>query len=331
MNQELKIIVTGAAGMIGSGIVRYLNDLGYANLLLVDDLKTGDKWKNLVGKQFDDLIQKEHLLAWLDGRESEVDAIIHMGACSDTVETNADYLIENNFRYTVRLAEWALKHGKRFVYASSAATYGDGSRGFGDDETQLESLRPLNMYGFSKHLVDLWMKRQGVLGQVVGLKYFNVFGPNEYHKAHMASMVMKMTQKVQDEGVIHLYKSNDERYADGGQMRDFIYLKDAVRMTCAFLEPKYRRVCGIFNVGQGRPTTWNLLADALFKSLEKRSNIAYIDMPAQLARQYQNYTCASMDKFHKIFSSDSKYIEATPIEDAVREYVQDYLVRSARW
>jgi len=331
MNKEPKIIVTGAAGMIGSGIVRHLNDLGHQNLLLVDDLKAGDKWKNLLGKQFDDLIQKEHLLAWLDGKESEVDAIIHMGACSDTVETNADYLIENNFRYTVRLAEWALKHEKRFIYASSAATYGDGSMGFVDDGSQLEVLRPLNMYGFSKHLVDLWMKRQGVLDRVTGLKYFNVFGPNEYHKAHMASMVMKMTQKVQDEGVIHLYKSNDEKYPHGGQMRDFIYLKDAVRMTCAFLEPKYRNACGIFNVGQGKPTTWNLLAEALFKSLQRRSNIAYIDMPAQLARQYQNYTCASMEKFHKIFTSDSKYIEATPIEAAVQEYVQDYLVRSARW
>jgi ADP-L-glycero-D-manno-heptose 6-epimerase len=331
MKNEPKIIVTGAAGMIGSGIVRHLNDLGHTHLLLVDDLKTGDKWKNLLGKQFVDLIQKDQLLSWLNGKEAEVDAIIHMGACSDTVETNADYLIENNFRYTVRLAEWALKHEKRFIYASSAATYGDGSRGFADDESQLELLRPLNMYGFSKQLVDLWMKRQGVLDRVVGLKYFNVFGPNEYHKAHMASMVMKMTQKVQDEGVIHLFKSNDEKYVHGGQMRDFIYLKDAVRMTCALLQPKYRNVCGIFNIGQGQPTTWNVLAEALFKSLQKPSNITYIDMPAQLARQYQNYTCASMDKFHKIFSSDPKHIATTPIEAAVLEYVQEYLVRSLRW
>lgn len=325
------IVVTGAAGMIGSCIVRHLNDLGHGNLLLVDDLKTGDKWKNLVGKQFVDLISKHHLLQWLEGKENEVDAIIHMGACSDTVETNGDYLMENNFRYTVRLAEWALKGNKRFIYASSASTYGDGTLGFDDDEAKLESLKPMNMYAFSKQLVDLWMKREGVLNRVVGLKYFNVFGPNEYHKKHMASMVLKMMQKAQDEGVIHLYKSTNEKYDNGGQMRDFIYVKDAVKMTCALLEPKYRAVCGIFNIGQGKPTSWNVLADALFKALQKRSNIAYIDMPPELVRQYQNYTCAKLDKFHKIFSSDPKYIAMTPIESAVREYVQEYLMRSARW
>ena len=327
----MKIIVTGAAGMIGSGIVRCLNDQGYTNLVLVDDLKQTDKWKNLVGKQFTDLISKHKIFDWLAGREGEVDAIVHMGACSDTVETDGDYLLENNFRFTVRLAEWALKGNKRFVYASSAATYGDGSLGFDDDEAKLETLRPLNMYAFSKQLVDLWMKREGVLGRVIGLKYFNVFGPNEYHKGRMASMVMKMTQKVIDEGTIYLYKSNDPKYSDGGQMRDFIYVKDAVKMTCALLKPEYREVCGIYNVGQGKPTTWNILADALFKALRKRSNIAYIDMPPELARQYQNYTCASMDKLHKIFSSDPKHIAATPVESAVQEYVQEYLMRNSRW
>lgn len=327
----MKIIVTGAAGMIGSGVVRYLNDQGYTDLILVDDLKSNDKWKNLVGKQFVDLISKHQIIDWLVGKEGEIDAIIHLGACSDTVETNVDYLIENNFRFTIRLAEWALKHGKRFIYASSASTYGDGTLGFEDDESKIETLRPMNPYAFSKQLVDLWMKREGVLNRVVGLKYFNVFGPNEYHKGRMASMVLKMTQKVQDEGMIQLYKSNDPQFADGGQMRDFIYVKDAVKVTCALLEPKYRNVCGIYNVGQGKPTTWNLLADALFKSLQKRTNIAYIDMPPELCRQYQNYTCARMDKFHKIFSSDPKYITTTPIESAVCEYVQEYLMRSARW
>lgn len=327
----MKILVTGAAGMIGSGVVRYLNDLGHTDLLLVDDLKSSDKWKNLVGKQFIDLISKHAIFHWLEGKEEEVDAIVHLGACSDTIETNADYLLENNFRFTVRLAKWALKHEKRFVYASSAATYGDGAMGFVDDETKLETLRPLNIYGFSKQLVDLWMKREGAFNRVVGLKYFNVFGPNEYHKGRMASMVLKMMQKVQDGGVIHLYRSNDPQYMDGGQMRDFIYVKDAVKMTCAFLEPKYRNVCGIFNLGQGKPTTWNILADALFKALEKQAKIAYIDMPIELVRQYQNYTCASMDKFHRIFSSDPKYIATTPIESAMREYVQEYLMKSARW
>lgn len=326
-----KIIITGACGMIGSGVVRRLNDLGYTDLLLVDDLKSGEKWKNLLGKSFDDLISKQVLFHWLEEKESEVDAIIHLGACSDTVETNADYLLENNFRYTVRLAEWALKWDKRLIYASSAATYGDGSLGFTDDETALETLRPLNMYGFSKHLVDLWMKRQKVLDRVVGLKYFNIFGPNEYHKGRMASMVLKMMEKSHDGSPVYLFKSTDPKYSDGGQMRDFLYLKDAVKMTIAFLDPKYRKVGGIYNIGQGNPVTWNLLADAFFKAIEKKTNIAYIDMPADLIGQYQQFTCASMGKFHKIFSSDPMYIETTPIESAVFEYVQKYLKRRARW
>ncbi|MDE3045169.1 MAG: ADP-glyceromanno-heptose 6-epimerase [Verrucomicrobiota bacterium] len=317
------IVVTGAAGMIGSGVVRYLNDCGTSDLLLVDDLKSGEKWKNLLGKSFVDLISKHQLHAWLQGRQDEVGAIVHLGACSDTVETNVDYLMENNFHYTVRLAEWALKHDKRFVYASSAATYGDGSAGFSDE--MIEELRPLNPYGFSKQLVDLWMKREGVLGQVVGLKYFNVFGPNEYHKGRMASMVLKMTGKAAQEGRIQLYKSNDQTYEDGGQCRDFIYVKDAVAMTCAFLER--RDVGGLFNIGRGRTTTWNVLAAALFDALEREKKVEYIEMPPELSKQYQNYTCADMRKFHKIFSEFS----TVSIEDAVKEYVREYLLKNARW
>ena len=322
------IVVTGAAGMIGSGVVRYLNDRGHRNLLLVDDLKKSDKWKNLVGKQFVDLISRYKIFDWLQGKDDEVDAFVHLGACSDTVETDADYLLENNFRFSVKLAQWAIERNKRFIYASSAATYGDGKQGFSDAEEEIESLKPMNPYAFSKQLVDLWMKREGVLNRVVGLKYFNVFGPNEFHKGRMASMVLKMMNKARGDGVIQLYKSNEAKYADGGQMRDFIYLKDAVAMTCMLLEPEYRNVMGIFNVGQGRPTTWNDLAEALFKSLNKKSRIDYIDMPEELNRQYQNYTCADMAKFHKIFGGR---IPETPIEEAVREYVQDYLVPCERW
>ena len=328
MEKEAKIIVTGASGMIGSGIVRKLNDLGFRNLLLVDDLKSGEKWKNLVGKKFDDLISKRALMKCLEERGSEVEAILHMGACSDTVEPDADYLLDNNFHYTILLAEWALTRGIRFIYASSAATYGDGELGFEDDESKLEDLKPLNMYGYSKQLVDLWMKQQGVLNKVVGLKYFNVFGPNEYHKGRMASMVLKMMEKSSDGSVVHLFKSNDKKYSDGGQMRDFIYVKDAVNMTCAFLELEYRNIGGIFNIGQGVPTTWNLLAESFFKAIEKKVNIAYIEIPSDLIRQYQNYTCATMDKFHKIFHDAYK---TTGIESAVGEYVQKYLMRQARW
>ena len=322
------IIVTGAAGMIGSGVVRHLNDLGHFDLLLVDDLKQTEKWKNLVGKQFADLISRHKIFDWLQGKESEVDAIIHLGACSDTMEVNGDYLLENNFRFSVRLAQWALKAGKRFIYASSAATYGDGSMGFSDDEGALDLLRPINMYAFSKHMVDLWMKREGVLDQVVGLKYFNVFGPNEYHKGRMASMVLKMTHIAQNEGEIRLYKSNEpDRFGDGEQCRDFIYLKDAVRMTCALLEPKYRTVGGIYNIGMGQATTWNALATDLFDALKKKAQISYIDMPPELNRQYQNYTCADMRKFNKIFRG----FPMTPVSGAVKEYVQEFLLSHQRW
>ncbi len=320
------IVVTGAAGMIGSGVVKHLNDQGNTNLLLVDDLKQGEKWKNLNGKQFVDLISKHHLFDWLQTHGRDVDAIIHLGACSDTVETNGDYLLENNYRYTIRLAEWALAQDKRLVYASSAATYGDGTLGFEDDETQIEQLRPLNLYAFSKQLVDLWMKRTGALKKVVGLKYFNVFGPNEYHKGRMASMVLKMCKKAQDEGVIQLYKSNDPRFKDGGQCRDFIYVKDAVRATCQFLEPSHRSVCGLFNIGLGQVTTWNELASALFQALKKPARIDYIDMPPELSRQYQNYTCASMKKLHAQFP-----FPCTPIPQAVHDYVRNYLLPEARW
>jgi ADP-L-glycero-D-manno-heptose 6-epimerase len=313
--------------MIGSGVVRFLNDRGHSDLVLVDDLKTSDKWKNLVGKQFIDLISRYQIFDWLKGKQDEIDAVIHLGACSDTMEMNADYLMENNFRFSMRLAQWAIEHGKRFIYASSAATYGDGKLGFNDAEAEIEKLKPLNMYGYSKQLVDLWMKREGVLDRVVGLKYFNVFGPNEYHKGRMASMVLKMTQKALNEGVIHLYKSNDPKYGDGGQMRDFIYVKDAVRMTCDLLEPQFRHVTGIYNIGKGKTTTWNELADALFRSLGKKTNIQYIEMPQELSRQYQNYTCADMGKFLKIFSAH----ESTPIEESVREYVQEYLLGDSRW
>lgn len=310
--------------MIGSGVVRHLNDLGKTNLLLIDDLEHADKWKNLVGKQFVDLLSKHALLPWLEGKEDCVEAIIHLGACSDTMETNADYLLENNYRYTINLAQWALNAAKRFIYASSAATYGDGTLGFCDDEKELPSLKPLNMYGYSKHLVDLWMQQHNLLHKVVGLKYFNVFGPNEHHKERMASMVFKMTQKVIEEETIQLFKSNDPKFPDGEQCRDFIYVKDAVQMTCDFL--KHPNVCGIFNIGQGHVTTWKQLAFALFKALGKKPSIEYIDMPAQLSKQYQNYTCAVMDKFQKQIPTKTR-----SIEDSVHEYVQEYLLKDARW
>lgn len=322
---EKIIVVTGAAGLIGSGVVRHLNDLGRKNLVLVDALDHPDKVKNLQEKKYLKLLPIMGLFEWLKGRESEIEAFIHLGACSDTLEQNETYLQENNTLYTQKLAEYALKHGQRFIYASSAATYGDGSKGFSDAHDLLEDLQPLNLYGKSKHLFDLWAKKEGVLDKIVGLKYFNVFGPNENHKGRMASMVYKMIPVIQKEGVIRLFKSSEpEKFADGGQCRDFIYVKDAVKMTYDFLNDKRG---GIFNIGRGEPTTWNQLAQAVFKALNKPSQIDYIDMPADLVRQYQNYTCAEMNKYR----GDKELVFGYDTDKAVKDYVQNYILLDHRW
>lgn len=327
MDKDKLIIITGAAGFIGSCTARYLNDKGYTNLLLVDDIKKTQKWKNLVNKQYLDFISRHALFEWLEGKQDCIQAFIHLGACSDTMESDGNYLMENNFRYTVRLAEYALKHGHRFIYASSAATYGNGLLGFSDDHDQLQELKPLNLYGFSKYYFDLWAKKQAILDQIVGLKYFNVFGPNENHKGRMASMVFKMVPIVQEEGVIRLFKSSEpHRFSDGDQCRDFIYVKDAVRMTCDFLE---NTLCGIYNMGSGETTTWNRLARAIFKALDKPARIEYIEMPSDLVAQYQNYTCAQMNKYKQQTNVIKPCHYST--EDAVLDYVQHYLLKDERW
>ncbi len=319
--------MTGAAGFIGSCTAQYLNEKGFHNLLLVDDIKNAEKGKNLADKKYLDFISRHDLFQWLKGKQDHVQAFIHLGACSNTMEMNAEYLMENNFRYTLRLAEYALMHGKRFIYASSAATYGDGSLGFSDDHTLLEELKPLNLYGFSKSHFDVWAKRQGVLDKIVGLKYFNVFGPNENHKGPMASMVFKMLPIAQKEGIIRLFKSSEPaRFTDGDQCRDFIYVKDAVRMTCDFLK---NEICGIFNIGRGETTTWNTLATAVFKALNKPARIEYIDMPAQLLGQYQNYTCADMSKYIRQ-TGEASFCRYS-IEEAVIDYIRNYLLEDKRW
>lgn len=327
--EDKLIIITGGAGFIGSGVLRYLNDQGMGkNLVIVDEMGKTAKWKNLVNKKFSEFIPKQKLFSWLEGRESELSAFIHLGACSDTTELDADYLMENNYRFTIDLAEYALEHELRFIYASSAATYGDGSRGFQDNHDTLEELQPLNMYGFSKHLFDLWAKEQGVLNSLVGLKYFNVFGPNEGHKGPMASAITKMVPDLLSQGTINLFKSTEpQKYGDGEQCRDFIYVKDAVRMTCAFLENEEG---GIFNVGMGKPSTWNQLANSVIGALGKKGmSIKYIDMPQKLLGKYQNYTCADMSKCQAIFGKD--FVESTSLEDAVREYVCDFLLKEKLW
>lgn len=326
MYDDQLIVVTGAAGFIGSAVVKQLNDRGLTNLILVDDIGKTEKWKNCVGKKYVELIPVDQLFSWLQGKERQIEAFVHLGASTDTMVTDGSFVLENNTRFSIRLVEYALAHDHRFIYASSAATYGDGSKSFSDDHDLLESLKPLNLYAFSKHTFDLWLKRQGLLDQVVGLKYFNVFGPNENEKGHMASLVYKMVPIILREGVVRLFKSTDPaRFGDGEQLRDFIYVKDVARITCEFLESSSN---GIFNVGRGEATSWNQLARDLFKALGKEPRIEYIQMPAELVKQYQNYTCADMKKYLKAFSKPSSQYT---LEKALADYVQNYLLKDERW
>lgn len=324
------IVITGAAGFIGSAVVRFLNDRGYQNLLLVDDFRKTKKWKNLRHKRFIDFISREEIFGFLEGRGQEVEAFVHLGACSSTVETDGDYFMKTNYRFSVKLAEYALEHDHRFIYASSAATYGDGALGFTDDESKLDALEPLNIYGYSKHMFDKWLQEQGVLNKVVGLKYFNIFGPNEYHKGRMASMVMHMVDQVEKTGKIRLFKSSEpDKFGDGEQCRDFYYVKDVARLTTFFLD---NNICGLFNAGSGETNTWNAMAKNVFKALGKEAKIEYVPMPEDLIGKYQNYTCADMNKFQnaakeKKLTFENEYIFDTAIED----YVKNYLLKDERW
>ncbi len=319
------IVVTGGAGFIGSCVVKELNGQGYTNILVVDNLGSSEKWKNLVGKRFVDIIHKADLFTYLQGREADIEAFVHLGACSNTLELDANYLLENNYRYTQKLAEYALHHNHRFIYASSAATYGDGSCGFSDDHECIDVLKPLNMYGYSKQLFDLWAKQEGVLNQIVGLKYFNVYGPNEYHKGRMASAIVKMRADIMARGYIELFQSDTPLFKDGGQQRDFVYVKDVARMTVEFLK---NSAGGIYNIGTGQAASWNDLAHALFSALGKEPNIRYIDMPADLRGKYQSFTEAKMDKTHELLGGISR---ATPLKEAVADYVLNYLNEGNRW
>lgn len=322
----MSIVVTGGAGFIGSAVIRQLNDEGLHDIIVVDHLGTSEKWQNLVGKSFSDVLDKANLFDWLKGRHGQIEAFIHLGACSSTVEQDASYLLENNYRYTRRLAEYALEHHIRFIYASSAATYGDGNCGFKDSHHDLESLQPLNMYGYSKHLFDLWAKKNHLLDRLVGLKYFNVFGPNEYHKGRMASVIPKFLPQILKEGKIALFKSSEpEKFGDGDQRRDFIYVKDAARMTCAFLK---NQDTGIYNIGSGKASTWNELTRAIFKAVDKPVHIEYISMPSDLIGKYQNFTCADMFKTHACLQESA---HCRPLGETVVEYVQDYLCKDQRW
>jgi len=318
------IIVTGGAGFIGSAIVAELNSRGIDDIVIVDILGSDEKWKNLRPLRFADYVEADDFLEMLTAGKIDwpIEVIFHLGACSDTTEQDASYMIRNNYDFSKLLANWAAGRGLRFIYASSAATYGDGSQGFSDDEAELDKLQPLNIYGYSKQMFDLWARRAGLLKRIVGLKYFNVFGPNEYHKGEMRSFVVKAFEQINAAGKVGLFKSYRPDYADGEQKRDFLYIKDAVDMTLFFLDN--RKIAGIFNIGTGQARTWNDLAKATFAAMNKEPNIEYIPMPEKLRDRYQYFTQADITKLRNAGYKK----EPTYLEDAIKDYVQNYLQKN---
>ncbi|MBX7208711.1 MAG: ADP-glyceromanno-heptose 6-epimerase [Verrucomicrobiaceae bacterium] len=321
--EDRRILVTGGAGFIGSALVWELNRLGCTNILVSDKLSSDEKWKNLVPLKFADYIDGDDLLARLEQSPEALGKfhqVLHLGACSATTERDAAYLMRNNFEYTKQLCHWSLRQGARFVYASSAATYGDGTAGMDDKDDDIDRLRPLNMYGYSKHIFDQHARRAGLLGHIAGLKYFNVFGPNEDHKGDMRSVVHKACGQILSGGRVHLFKSHRPDFNDGEQMRDFLYVKDAVRMTLHLAgKPEAN---GLFNLGSGTAHTWLQLVRAIFAALERPPQIDFIDMPEHLREKYQYYTCADIAKLR----ASGYTLEITPLADAVRDYVVNYLV-----
>lgn len=315
------ILVTGGAGFIGSAVVWALNRRGLDDILIADFLDRSEKWKNLVPLRFRDYVEADALLHAIQkdaGALGKIAAVFHLGACSSTTETDGAYLIRNNFEYTKTLAEWALGRGARFVCASSAATYGALERGLTED-LNLHSLRPLNMYGYSKHLFDLHAASHEYADKITALKYFNVFGPNEDHKADMRSMVHRAFHQIQETGRVRLFKSYRPEFADGEQRRDFLYVKDAVDITLHLAEAP--NGFGIFNVGCGQAHSWLELVGAVFAAMGRSPEIDFIEMPETLRPKYQYFTEANIARLR----ATGYARPITPLEDAVADYVKNYL------
>jgi len=316
------IAITGAAGFIGSALLWRLNQRGERDVLCVDTLDSAADAANLAPLRFRQYIPYIEFLRRIQAGEwaGELECVFHLGACSSTTEADLDYLQRVNVDYTRELCDAATQRDVRFVHASSAATYGDGSHGSRDDHAGLVKLEPLNAYGHSKHAFDLWALERGLLERIVVLKYFNVYGPNEWHKGPMRSMVCKGYEQVRDHGFVRLFKSDRPEYPDGGQRRDFVYVKDAVEMTLWFRD--HPEANGVFNIGTGEATEWNRLIGAIFAALRREPRIEYIGMPPELAGGYQYYTCAEMAKLRAAGCN----VPITPIEVAVADYVKHYLV-----
>ena len=314
-------IVTGGAGFIGSAMVWQLNSMGLDDILVVDTLGTGDKWKNLVNLRFRDYLPKAELLRRIEAGQSlgQIKAVIHMGACSSTTEKDADYLWANNVSYSRKLIAWALEKGARVINASSAATYGDGSLGFDDSLDTAIRLKPLNMYGYSKQAVDMWLYRTGLLPRVASLKFFNVYGPNEYHKGDMQSVVSKAFRQINETGVVRLFRSTEQDIPDGGQRRDFVYVKDCVAVMAWLLE--HPGAGGILNLGTGLARSFKDLVTATFGAMGLPPNIEYIDMPQALRGKYQSYTQAAMNRLR----AAGCQLAFHSLEDGVADYVKGHL------
>jgi ADP-L-glycero-D-manno-heptose 6-epimerase len=317
-----RILVTGGAGFIGSALVWQLNRRGFEDILIADYLGSDDKWKNLPPLRFVDYLEADDLIARLERSPRQLDdvrVLFHIGANSSTTETDAAHLIRNNFEYTKKLAHFAVERQVRFVYASSAATYGSLEESI-PESAPLHRLRPLNMYGYSKHLFDCYAERIGILNQITGLKYFNVFGPNEGHKGAMRSVVHKAFHETNDTGKVSLFRSYRAEFSDGEQRRDFLYVKDAVNSTIFLAE--HVDGGGLFNIGSGQANTWLTLVRAIFAALGKEPKIEFVDMPEHLRSKYQYFTCADIAKLRASGFRD----EITPLTHAVKDYVVNYLV-----
>jgi ADP-L-glycero-D-manno-heptose 6-epimerase len=333
-------IITGGAGFIGSALLWELNRNGIEDILVVDNLGSSEKWKNLVKARYLAYMQQDAFLQRiLEDRlekvlygeiapysESKIQGIVHLGACSSTTESNSDYLMQNNLEYSKILCSYAIRHGIRYIQASSAATYGDGTLGFDDDHHTLPELRPLNMYAYSKHLFDLWATRTGCLNKLASVKFFNVYGPNEYHKDDMRSMVQKAFEEIRDTGKVRLFKSYKPEYSDGGQLRDFVYVKDCVKILYILLQR--HDINGVFNLGAGKARSWNDLVAAVFKAMNVKPNIEYIEMPDNLRGKYQYFTEAKMARLNSALGAEHTFAS---LEQGITDYVQNYLLKNDRY
>lgn len=316
------IIVTGGAGFIGSCIVRELNNMGYEDIIIVDNIQKTEKWKNMRNKRYIEYISRNDFLDRLPEFAGKVSHVIHMGACSATTELDFDFLYKNNFEYTKTLWKFCTENQCSFIYASSAATYGAGEFGF-DDKMDIKKLLPLNGYGYSKQLFDLWVEKQSLAPrQHVGFKFFNVYGPNEYYKGSMASVIFHSFNKILETGQMGIFKSYKEGHEDGKQLRDFVYVKDLCKVVHFMID--HPEVSGLFNLGTGTARSFYDLVAATFDAMGVKRNITFVEMPESLRPKYQYFTQAKMDKLREAGYKEDFY----SLEEGAKDYVQNYLMHN---